>query len=353
MHAKRTLFSLALTAATTSLLLPAAKAEPNAQMKQVLDTYAVLSPIPLEKTTPMVARAAPTISTAAEAVMKKEGKPAPPFTGKIENIKVETPNGNVAARVYTPSGDGPFPVVFYIHGGGWVIASIDAYDASARALCEMAKAVVVSTEYRKAPENKFPASHEDTWNTYQWTLQGIGKYGGDPKRVAVAGESAGGNMAAAICLMAKKQGVQMPVAQLLVYPVADTSMSTESYKENENTKPLSAKGMAWFFDKELGQSSDAQDTRLNLVRSNDFKGMPPTTIIAAEIDPLRSEGKALADKLKAAGVDVTYRLYPGVTHEFFGMGGVVDEAKEAEELAATQLKQAFGGKTGSSKSASD
>lgn len=319
-------------------------AEPTAEMKKVVDEFTSLSKVPIDQTKPADARKAPTMTTAVKAVMKKEGIKPPSFTGKTDNIKISTGDDSVGARVYMPAGEGPFPVIFYIHGGGWVIADIDVYDSSARALCEMAKAVVISTEYRKAPENKFPASHDDTWAGYQWTLQNAGKYKGDPKKVAVAGESAGGNMAASICQMAKQQNIQLPVHQLLIYPVTDTNTETESYRENESTVPLSAKGMKWFFGYELTGPEDGNNPRIAVLKATEMSGLPPATIIAAEIDPLRSEGKAYADKLKAAGVPVTYKLYPGTTHEFFGMGAVVPEAKQAEELASAELSKAFASK---------
>ena len=326
----------------TTAICSAVKGEPTAEMAKILTAYSLISPLPLDKATPTIARLAPSMSAAAKAVMLEEGKKAPAFTGKTEDINFPTPDGDLKARVYTPAGDGPFPTILFIHGGGWVIADIDVYDSSARALCEMSKALVISTEYRKAPEHKFPASHDDTWAAYEWVLANASKYNGNPKVVAVAGESAGGNMAASICLMAKEKHAQMPVHQLLVYPVTDHATDTPSYTENEETRPLSAKGMKWFFGYEFENAADGDSPRFSVLRSKELKGLPPATIIAAEIDPLRSEGKAYADKLKAAGVAVTYKLYPGVTHEFFGMGGVLDEAKEAETLAASELTKAFG-----------
>ena len=329
--------------AATTFLSATAQAEPNAQMKEVLDAYAVLSPIPIQDTIPSVAKAAPTMATAVKVVMTKEGKKAPPFTGTTEDFKINVGGGKeVDARAYVPAGSGPFPTVLYIHGGGWVISSLESYDASPRALCELTKAVVISTDYRLAPANKFPTAHDDTFTAYQWVLKNAGTYKGDPSKVAVAGESAGGNMAASICLEARKKGIQMPVYQVLVYPVANYDFTTQSYQENEKTKPLSSEGMKWFFKHYLAQPEDGNDPRLSILQATDFKGLPPATIIAAEIDPLRTEGIQLADKLKAAGVPVTYKMYPGVTHEFFGMGAVVDEAAQAEELAAAGLKQAFG-----------
>ncbi len=311
-------------------------------MKEVLDTYAVLSPIPLEKTTPAVAKVAPAITSAVKAVMLKEGKKAPPFTGSTEDFKIPVGGGEeVKARAYIPAGSGPFPTVLYIHGGGWVIADLDVYDSTPRALCELTKAVVISTDYRQAPKYKFPTAHDDTVQAYKWVLGNAGKYKGDPKKVALVGESAGGNMAASICLEAKKQNIQAPVYQVLVYPVANYDFTTESYQENEATRPLSAEGMKWFFKYYLDKPEDGSNPRLSVLQAPDLKGLPAATVIGAEIDPLRSEGKAYADKLQAAGVKVNYQLYKGVTHEFFGMGALLDEAKQAETVVSDDLKAAF------------
>ena len=333
-----------LAAVAFAVCLPAlAQAEPNAQMTEVLSTYGKLSPVPIEKTTPAIAKAAPTLATAVEIVMKKDGKPMPPFTGTTQDFTIDVGDGNkVDARAYIPAGEGPFPTVLYIHGGGWVIGSLKSYDASPRALCEAVKATVISTDYRQAPDNKFPTAHDDTQSVYRWVLANAAQYKGDPKKVAVAGESVGGNMAAEICVYAKEKGLQMPVHQLLVYPVTGYDFETKSYKDNETTKPLSAAGMRWFYGYYLNKPEEGNDPRVNLFQVKDVSGLPPATIIAAEIDPLLTEGKAFADKLQAAGVKVQYKAFDGVTHEFYGMGAVIDEAKQAEDFAAEQLKAAFG-----------
>ncbi len=328
--------------AFTALLPGLAQAEPNAQMAAVLKAYGAISPVPIEKTTPAVAKTAPTIASAVKIVMAKDGKSAPQFTGSTQDFKIDVGEGHkVAARAYIPAGSGPFPTILYIHGGGWVVGSIDSYDASPRALCELTKAVVISTDYRQAPADTFPTAHDDTFSAYKWVLANAGQYKGDVKKVAVVGESAGGNMAAAICVEAKQQHVQEPVYQVLVYPVAGYNLETKSYKDNETTKPLSAEGMKWFFKYYLSKPEDGNDPRIDLVAKADVAGVAPATIIAAEIDPLLTEGKEYADKLQAAGVPVQYKVYSGVAHEFFGMGAVVDEAKQAEEFAAEGLKAAF------------
>ena len=165
-------------------------------------------------------------------------------------------------------------------------------------------------------------------------------FNGDPRRIAAVGESAGGNMAVAISLMARERNVSPPLYQVLVYPVAGIDMNTESFEENANAKPLNRAMMEWFIGHELKSPKDKQDPRIDLLNAN-LRGLPPATIITAEIDPLRSDGKMLADKLKAAGVNVDYKNYNGVTHEFFGMGAVLQESRDAMKLAGEKLMKAF------------
>jgi len=317
------------------------KADP--QMQAVLDQFAKLGPKALEKSTPEEARKGPSPADAVTALLKAQGKATTPESvGKVEDKTFPGPAGPVAIRIYTPMGSGPFPVILYIHGGGWVIANLDIYDASARALTNAAQAVLVSTHYRQAPEHKFPAAHDDTWAAYEWVLKNAKSFNGDGSKIAVAGESAGGNMAAAITMAARDRKVQMPVHQLLIYPVANHAFDTPSYQENAHAKPLSKAGMQWFFGHYLKSEADGANPRVSILRATNFKGLPPTTIITAQIDPLRSEGEMLAKKLQEAGVTVRHQNYDGVTHEFFGMGAVVDKAKQAVQLAGSALKQAFG-----------
>ncbi|MGN6402388.1 MAG: alpha/beta hydrolase, partial [Flavisolibacter sp.] len=205
---------------------------------------------------------------------------------------------------------------------------------------EQTGAVVVSVEYRKGPEHKFPTAHNDAFAAYQWVLNNAASMNIDLKRIAVAGESAGGNLACNISIMARDKHIAMPVYQVLVYPVANGDMNSESYQKYAMAKPLSKPLMEWMVKNYLGDTTKAKDPRISLVNAN-LKGLPPTTIIAAEIDPLQTEGKMLADKLKEAGVDVNYKLYNGVTHEFFGMANVVPDAKDAQSLASSDIKGKF------------
>lgn len=318
-------------------------AKPNAQMQSVLDKLASLGGKPIESLSAEEARKQPSPADAVMAILKEKKKDSPEKVGMTEEITLKLSSGNLKGRIYKPEGDGPFPIILYIHGGGWVIADLDTYDSSPRALANGAGAIVISIHYRQAPEHKFPAAHEDAYGAYQWVLKNGHRWGGNTKNVAVVGESAGGNMAAAVCIMAQAEGVQLPVHQVLIYPVADTKMDTPSYSENANAKPLSAAMMKWFADQTFAKKEDANDPKIALLQAKTLKGLPSATIITAQIDPLRSEGEALAKKLRADGVEVAYRNYEGVTHEFFGMGAVVDEAKEANAFASANLKAAFAG----------
>ncbi len=316
-------------------------------MLAVLKKLGELDAKPIESRSVAEARAQPTPADAVKAVLKDRAKDPVALMAAMKvskkDVTYPTAGGTQALRLYTPenAGAGPLPVIVYYHGGGWVIADIDTYEASAMALAKKSNAIVASVEYRRAPENKFPAAHQDAFAAYQWVLANAGQFGGDPARVAVAGESAGGNLAANVAIMARDQKVQQPVHMLIVYPVAGTDMTTPSYIANQNAMPLSKGAMGWFVDKVLATPDDAKSPMLNLTTMADLKGLPSATVITDSIDPLMSEGKMLADKLKAAGVTTTYKNYDGVTHEFFGMGAVVPQAEAAEDLAAQDLKASF------------
>jgi len=329
--------ALALTSPARSAL--PLTATPTPEMQAVLDELASLGGKPIETLSAEEARKQPTPADAVAKLMKAK-KIKAEAVGDIDNRSIKGPGGKIKIRVYTPKGDGPFPAIVYYHGGGFVIADLDTYDATPRALCNAVNAVVISAHYRQGPEDKFPAAHEDAFAAYQWVLANTASLKGDGRGVAVVGESAGGNLANAVSMMARDQHVQLPIYQVLVYPVAGSDMSTPPYIANANAKPLSKAMMRWFFDN-AATPADGNDPRLIPLEAN-LAGLPPTTIITAQIDPLQSEGEMLADKLKGAGVKVNYKNYRGVTHEFFGMGAVVSTAKEAEALAASDLKHAFG-----------
>ena len=328
------------TVATGEVVKPMAM--PDDQMKKVLDAHAALGAKPIESLTPAQARKGPTPADAAKKVAADEGKPtAPdPAVSSVDRT-IPGPAGALPVRIYTPkSGSGPWPVVVYYHGGGWVIANKEVYDGGARALSKLANAVVVSVDYRQGPEHRFPAAHDDAIATYKWALANAASIKGDPKKVALAGESAGGGLAVATAIAARDMKLQQPTSIVSVYPIAGTDTNTAAYRENADAKPLSKPAMEWFFRNYLNGPEDYKDPRVNLVAA-DLKRLPPVTIINAQIDPLRGDGELLADKLRAAGVDVTQKTYDGVAHEFFGMATVVDKAKDAEKMAADALTKSW------------
>ncbi len=314
-------------------------ARADRDMRHVLRHLVRLGGKPIETLTPEEARMQPTPTHAVLALLREHGTtPAPLPVARVVERTIPGPGGDIPVRVYTPHGEGPFPVIVYTHGGGWVIATNDTYDASARGLCDAVNAIVVSVEYRKAPEHRFPAAHQDAFAAYHWVLQNASELGGDAFRVAVAGESAGGNLAVSTAILARDNGFQLPAHVLAVYPIASGRTDSPSYRENADAKPLNRPMMEWFFSHYLRSPADADDPMISLVNA-DLRGLPPTTIITAEIDPLRSDGERLAEAMKAAGVEVTYHTHDGVTHEFFGMANVVKDAAKALKQAATGLKR--------------
>ena len=317
-------------------------AKPAPEMQAVLDKLAELGAKPLHTLSVDEARAQPTPADAVAAVMKDMGIDAGPAAAiATSDIVIPGPAGDIKARVYTPAGEGPFPVIVYYHGGGWVIADLDTYDASARALALGAEAIVVSSHYRQGPEDVFPAAHEDAYAAYVWTVENAGTLNGDSSRMAIAGESAGGNLAANVAIMARDAKITEPLHQLLVYPVAGNDMTTPSYVENADAAPLGKADMAWFVEHAFASKEDAGDPRINLVKRDDLADLPPATVITAQIDPLRSESMAYGEALKAAGGMVEMKNFDAVTHEFFGMGSVVPQAVEAMDFATARLKVAL------------
>jgi acetyl esterase len=318
---------------------------PASDMQSVLDAQAALGAKPIESLSVAEARRQPTIADAVNAVLSKAGKSTSPEVNVPGVSSVDRdipgPGGRLTVRIFTPQGNGPFPVVVYFHGGGWVLANKQVYDGGARGLSKAAAAVVVSVDYRLAPEAKFPAAWDDALAAYKWVVSNAGSIKGDPKILALAGESAGGNLAVATAVAARDAGLTPPRAILAVYPVAQTGdMASPSYVDSGNAKPLNKAMISWFLDKLLAKPGDKADTRLDIVHAN-LKGLPPVTIINAQIDPLRDDGATLEKSLEAAGVKVERKVYDGATHEFFGTAAVVTKAKDAQMYAGGQLREAF------------
>jgi acetyl esterase len=318
------------------------------QAQRILDAFSALGPQPFEILEPDQARRQPTPADAVMKVLQDEGRPTDPEpVGNVEDVTIAGPGGDLPVRIYTPkdAGEGPLPVVLWIHGGGWVLFTVDTYDASCRGIANKTGAIVVSPEYRRAPEHVFPAAHDDVLATYRWIRDNAASLGGDPARIAVGGESVGGNMTAATTLQLLQAGEQPPAAQVMVYPLTTGEQFGESMAEEADARPLNRPLLSWMamhaFD---GVPAAATDARVDLlsVPVDQLRGMPPTLVITDERDVLRSQGEEFARHLEAAGVVVTCTRYEGVMHEFFGAAAVLDKAERAQRQAADHLRQAFG-----------
>ncbi len=313
-------------------------------MQGVIDTYVHLGAKPVHLLSVQQARAQPTPQDAVRAVVTNQrGHPfvADAFTQE-RDLTVDGAAGPLQARLYdaTPGRAGE-PIILYFHGGGWVTGNLNTYDESDRALATQAHAKVLSVAYRLAPEAPFPAAHDDAFAAYRWLLANAARLGADPRRIAVAGESAGGNLAINVSIAARDAHIKMPVHQLLIYPVAGTDTGTPSYIADEYAVPLGRADVLWYVKNTIHGPADLKDPRLDLIGRADLHNLPPTTIISAEIDPLESDGTFLTYKLQAQGVEVDRTLYGGTTHEFFGMGAAVSRAREAEAFAAEKLDATF------------
>lgn len=313
--------------------------KPSADMQAVLDALASLEPLPLTTVSPAIARTQPSFADAYAKVAQERGIALKTSAVTTTEMAYGS-DAEQVVRVYRPAGttaQSNLPVVVYYHGGGWVIANLDVYDAAPRAIAERMNAVVVSVEYRHAPEDKFPAQHEDAAAAYKYVLDNAAKWGGDVNRLAVLGESAGGNLAVATSIHARDSGWPMPDHIVSVYPIANSSPTLPSRTDSAQAKPLNTAALNWFGYYYMRTKADAQDPRLNLVAAN-LSGLPQTTIINAAADPLRSDGETLAAAMRSAGVSVEQRTYPGTAHEFFGMDKVVAAARQAQDYAIARMR---------------
>jgi acetyl esterase len=274
------------------------------------------------------------------ALMVAQGEPEP--VGRVENRTLPGPGGDVPIRVYTPAGAGPHPALVYFHGGGWVLCNLDTHDGTCRSLCNQAGCVVVSVDYRLAPENKFPAGLEDCYTATLWVAAHAAELGVDAKRIAIGGDSAGGNLTASVALVARDRGGPRLVHQLLVYPVTDARFDTPSYEENAEGYFLTRDAMKWFWNHYLRSEADAGDPYAAPLRAEDLVGLPPATVLTAEFDPLRDEGEAYGRKLREAGVPTRIERFDGLIHGFFGMGALLVKARAAVGMAAGELRGSFG-----------
>jgi len=253
------------------------------------------------------------------------------------------PGGDLAVRVYRPAGaSGTPPVVVFSHGGGWVLCDLDSHDGTVRELADATGAIVVSVDYRRAPEARFPGAAEDAYAAYVWARENAADLGdgiaGDPARVAVAGDSAGGNLAAATCLMARDRGVAQPTFQLLIYPVTDHTQASPSYTENAEGYFLTAGHMAWFWEQYIGPDGDPAHPYASPLHADDLGALAPAHVVVGALDPLRDEGVAYGRRLAEAGVPTTYSVYEGMFHGSIGMAALVPAVAPAWADAVAALR---------------
>ena len=256
--------------------------------------------------------------------------PGPPVA-RVEDTCIPGPAHNIPIRVYTPKGEGLFPVLVFFHGGGWVVGDLDAMDADCRAIVDGAGCIVVSVDYRLAPEHKFPVPVEDAYQATLWVSQNGARLGGNGAPVAVGGMSAGGNLAAVVALMARDRGGPPLTCQVLTVPATNYNFDTESYCENGEDYVLTKGEMVWFWEHYLDASDDGAHPYASPLRAPDLSQLPPALIQTAQYDPLRDDGRAYADRLSAAGVPVTYRNYEGMIHMVLGPEATSDLAAFLKE----------------------
>ena len=278
------------------------------------------------------------------ALSKLASGPGPDLP-RVENRAIAGPDGRtIPIRIYWPEGepDGPLPVLTYFHGSGFVVLGLDSHDAACRNLCLEAGCIVVSAQYCKAPEHKFPAPVDDAWAALNWTAANCEELGADPARMAVGGDSAGGNLATVCAIRAKAAGAPALTFQLLVYPVCDMDFAAGSYETFAEGYNLTRDMMFWFRDHYLRDEADRANPEAAPLRTADLAGLPPALVIAADCDVLVDEGKAYAEKLAAAGVLTTYSLYDGQIHGFWGFLARMPRSAQAHAEAGAALRAAFG-----------
>ncbi len=262
-----------------------------------------------------------------------------PEVGEVTNRDMQGPGGSLALRIYTPIGQGPFPLMVYFHGSGFVLCSLDTHDGLCRNLCAGTGCVVVSVDYRLAPEHKFPAGADDCLAATRWAVANAAALGADPGQVFVAGDSAGGNLATVTALRIRDEGGPALLGQLLIYPVTDYhEPGTPSMEQNAEGYGLTRKGMAWFWDHYLADPSDAAHPHASPLRANDLGRLPPALVVTAEYDPLRDEGEYYAERLRQAGVPTQAKRWDGMNHGFFTVPGVVEKASAAIDEACLWVR---------------
>jgi len=301
------------------------------QVQALLDEMRELGAKPFEELTVPEAR------EAAWSFAALQGEPEE--VASVEHTFICGPTAELPVRIYTPEGEGPFPALVYFHGSGWVVLNIEVCDTTMRALANSTGCVVVAVNYQKAPEHPFPAPFEDCWATTQWTFENAEALGIDPARIGVIGDSAGGNLAAAVTLRARDEGAPRIAFQALIYPAVEHGWDTGSAHENAEGYLLQRESMHWFWDHYIPDKSVADDWRVSPLKAADHSGLPPAFIATAEFDPLRDDGRAYHAKLHDAGVPSTYVEYDGMIHGFYWMQGIADGARSLHADLAEAIRE--------------
>jgi acetyl esterase len=305
------------------------------QTRKLLSQMAQKGAPPLNTLTPTEAR------ELKNAVFIELGGPPEPVSNVV-SMDIPGPAGDLPIRVYTPKGNPPFPVLIFFHGGGWVICNLDTHDSLCRSFANGTPCVVVSVDYRLAPEHKFPAAVDDSYAATLWVAQNADRLNGDPARIAVAGDSAGGDLAAVVSLMARDRAGPAIACQVLIYPITDlSSFETASYREHAESYILTKASMEYYRGHYLGSERDSYHPYASPLLAPDLNGLPPAFVVIAEFDVLADEAEAYAKRLEQAGVPVTYTCYDGMIHPFLSFIGVLDRARDALAEIAAQLRSAF------------
>ena len=306
------------------------------QMKTILDLIAAAKAPSIREMTPPEARAA------FESRLEFFRRGGVEAVGRCEDRAVSGPIVPIPVRLYYPSGQSPCGAAMFFHGGGWVLGNLDSHDPTCRAMAAGSGALIISVDYRLAPEHKFPAAAEDSYAATRWAAQNAAELGYPEGRLAVCGDSAGGNLAAVVALMARDKGGPKLRYQLLIYPAFDPAMEAPSHKEfAEDGYVLSRADMAWFWNHYLRNAQDGSNPYANPARAKDLSRLPAALVITAGFDPLRDEGEAYAEILRKAGVPVVAKRYEGLTHGFFNMTSQIDQAKVALDQSCAALREAL------------
>jgi acetyl esterase/lipase len=305
------------------------------QMKQLLDVANEPGVIFLRAETPEQAR--------AKLQALAESRPhALIEMYDVEDRHIPGPHAPIGVRIYTPDARAPMPVLVYFHGGGWVLGSLETHDFVCRSLAAASGCLTVSVDYRLAPEHKFPAAPEDCFAATRWVAANAAHFGGDPNRIAVGGDSAGGNLATVVALMARDRGGPRLRFQLLFYPAISAADDTPSQREfADDGFLLSRADMEWFWGHYLDSPADARNPHACPNRASSLAGLPPALVQTASHDPLRDEGEAYAEQMRRAGVKVKCTRYEGVTHAFANFADMLDKGRQGVEEAAAALRAAL------------